>query len=49
MFSTFSKKGKSGSHPLNEKMKKLLDAFGMEWRTVIINFSVSLIYYYDGA
>ena len=29
-----SRMGKSGSHPLTEGMKKLLDIFGMQWRVV---------------
>ncbi|KAI0056173.1 PIN domain-like protein, partial [Artomyces pyxidatus] len=30
-----SKMGKAGSHPLTPGLKKLLDVFGMEWRTAI--------------
>ena len=29
-----SKKGKSGSHNLSQKMKEMLDICGMEWRVV---------------
>ena len=31
-----SKMGKAGSHNLTDGMKKLLDAFGVEWRMVSI-------------
>jgi len=31
-----SRLGKSGSHGLTDGLKKLLDAFGMEWRMVSI-------------
>jgi len=31
-----SKMGKAGSHPMTNHMKRLLDAFGMEWRMVSI-------------
>lgn len=34
-----SKKGKSGSHALTPEFKKLLDAFGLEWRMVRVHAS----------
>lgn len=34
-----SSKGKSGSHNLTQKMKEMLDVFGMEWRMVSIGYT----------
>lgn len=36
-----SKKGKSGSHNLTQKMKEMLDLFGMEWRMVRTSLTIN--------
>ncbi|KAF7790323.1 hypothetical protein EIP86_001277 [Pleurotus ostreatoroseus] len=39
-----SKKGKSGSHNLTQKMKEMLDFFGMEWRMALGEAEAELAY-----